>query len=106
MRGIHLASLDEAVFIRGHVQFERLLSWSNRMTFDLEIMTKSDDSSFREEKVSRHKEPPMIATYKGTTLGLRVRSTEFWIKPKRVANRRFMQSEEWAVLDFDVAEPI
>jgi hypothetical protein len=105
LRGIHLQSFDETVFVRAHLQLERLLHWSARSTFDLRSLL-SEHGSIRERKAATHEVQPETASYGDMTLGLRVRGTEFNIVHRPVANRRSMETAEWATLDFEASKPM
>ncbi|GAA5108171.1 hypothetical protein GCM10025762_13570 [Haloechinothrix salitolerans] len=106
LRGIHLRSLDEPVFVRARLQLERLLHWSTRSTFDLHVQLGEGGTGIREQQATTHPVPPVTATYNGMTIVLRVRSTEFNIAHSPVANRSSMETVERAILDFDAPEPV
>jgi ApeA N-terminal domain 1 len=104
--GIHLESLGEPQFVRAHLQLERLLHWSAQSTFDLCLLLGENGKSIREQKAATHQVPTVTASFNGMTIGLRVRSTEFYVVDSPVANSRSMEVTERAILDFDTSEPV
>ena len=99
LQGIHLRSLDEAVFETGHIQFERLLAWAHRTTIDLDSVAEISGPS-GEQTVIRRPLPAVVTVHEGIEIKLRVRSNDFNITHRPSANRRVVESVEWAVLDF------
>jgi hypothetical protein len=104
LKGIHLSSPDEQVFTRLHLQFDYLLHWTHRSTY--EITMRTEQGKPPDTQVARHLEPTLHATYQGVEIGLRVRSHDFNIERRPVANRTTIQTTEWATLDFDPPQPI
>lgn len=101
LRGVHLGSPSESRFVRAHLQLERLLHWSARSTFNLRLLL---GESGRESTAATHPIEPLTASYNDVQIGLRVRSTMFNLSHRPVANRRSMETNEWATLDFDAPE--
>ncbi|MEV6567826.1 HEPN domain-containing protein [Streptomyces kronopolitis] len=97
LRGVHLKDLSEQIFIRAHLQLERLLHWSSRSTFKLERTTEEGKSP-RDLKVSTQAVEPLIAIHNGVTISLRLRSTPFGYKHGTISNRRTLEAREWATL--------
>jgi ApeA-like protein/HEPN superfamily Apea-like protein len=104
LRGIHLQSLDEPVFLRGQLTLERLLYWSNRSTFDLTFLREPDQQM--EYHAATHDEPPVSASYEAMTIRLRIINNDFHIRRRPVANSSSMETVEWAVLDFETSDPV
>lgn len=105
LRGIHMQHLDEPAFIRAHQQLDRLLHWSARSTFKLRPLLADAGSTIRDRTAATHQVEPVTASYNDMTIRLRVRGTPFNIVHRPVANRRSMETEESATLDFDTPEP-
>ncbi|HVT63695.1 MAG TPA: HEPN domain-containing protein [Mycobacteriales bacterium] len=105
LRGVLLDSLDEPVFVRAYLQVERLLKWADRSTFDLQRLMNEERTQVLERKASTHAVEPVSAEHGDMTVSLMVRGTEFYIKDRVVANRRSMETVEWATLRFEIPEP-
>ncbi|MCX4557461.1 hypothetical protein OHA02_14750 [Streptomyces phaeochromogenes] len=104
LRGVHLPSLEERIFIRGHLRLERLLHWSNRSTFDLSLVLK-DGEATGERKVGIHSVEPATAMRDDMQISLRVITDQFSVKHKPVSNERLLEATERAVLTFNPSEP-
>lgn len=106
LRGVFLDNLDEPVFVRAYVQLERLLAWSARSTFDLQLTLNQDRNRVLERTASTHTIDPLAATHGAMTISLTVRSTEFNTRRRVTANRRVMETVEWATLKLEPPSPM
>lgn len=106
LKGIHLATLDERVFTRGHVQFEYLLHWTSRTTLSVTHEARSGEPRASSRVERQDQQLTAAARYRKTRIGLRVRSHDFNVERRPAASTTTVQTTEWAVLDIDEPEAV
>ncbi|WAU84908.1 hypothetical protein O1Q96_37590 [Streptomyces sp. Qhu-G9] len=104
LRGVHLPSLEESLFIRSHMRLERLLHWSNRSSFDLSRLLE-DGKATGERQVDTHAVEPVTAVHNGMNISLRLLTDDFNIQHKPISNERLLKATERAALTFSPPEP-
>ncbi|WP_326753823.1 hypothetical protein OIE73_20210 [Streptomyces hirsutus] len=105
LRGVHLSSLDEPIFIRGHLRLERLLHWSNRSSLEVAIK-RGEEGRITERSAGVRDVEPAIAIYSDIQILLRILSRDFQREDDVVSNERSISATEAAVLTFSPKEPV
>ncbi|MFF9406582.1 HEPN domain-containing protein [Streptomyces anandii] len=105
LRGVHVQDLSEPIFIRAHLQLERLLHWSARSTFELERILE-EGKSVRDGKVGTRPVEPVVADCGDVKVSLRLRSTLFDYKHRVIDNSRNLEAREWATLTISPSTPV
>lgn len=96
LRGVHLETIDSPIFIRAHLQLERLIHWSSQSAFS--IATEEDGEGKRKRRLERVKVDPSSIEYEDMTVSLRILSHDLRYDDRIISNERLAGGSERAVL--------
>ncbi|QSS91686.1 HEPN domain-containing protein [Streptomyces sp. M54] len=96
LRGVHLESVNSPIFIRAHLQLERLIHWSGRTAFS--FTSEDDKEGSRKRRLEKVPAEPSKVEHKEMTVSLRILANNLRYDDRIIANERVAGGREWAVL--------
>ncbi|MFJ9523998.1 ApeA N-terminal domain 1-containing protein [Streptomyces cyaneofuscatus] len=104
LRGVQLERVDSQIFVRGHLQLERLIHWSDQSSLKIAIKGGGEGTSKR--SLERESIDPITAAHQDMTVALRFLSNNIRYDDHIVANKRLAGGKEWAVLTCTPNNPV